>query len=70
LQLYAPLVSPGQYLVVEDTNLHGHPVLPFAPPGPMEALAEFLPAHPEFSIDKSREKFHTTFNPSGYLLKC
>ncbi len=69
LELYHGLVSKDSYLVVEDSNLNGHPVYSgFGQgPGPMEALKEFLPNHPEFVIDKSKEKFLMTFNPNGYL---
>lgn len=67
LELYAPMVSPGQYLIVEDTNLNGHPILPDYGPGPMEATDEFLTRHHEFERDFSREKFYFTFNPGGYL---
>jgi cephalosporin hydroxylase len=67
LRIYAPLVTPGCYLIVEDTNINGHPVHPFHGPGPMEALDEFLPHHPEFEVDETREKFMLTFNPRGYL---
>jgi len=67
LQLYAPLVTPGSYLIVEDTHFNGHPILPKFRPGPGEAVAEFLPSHPEFQVDGSREKFGMTFNPGGYL---
>lgn len=69
LAAYAPLVTPGCYLIVEDTAVNGHPVLPDHGPGPMEALAAFLPAHPEFEVDRGREKFLLTQNPSGYLRK-
>jgi len=69
LELYAPLVTPGCYLIVEDTNVNGHPVLQDFGPGPMEALRGFLRDHPEFSPDADREKFLFTFNPSGYLLR-
>jgi cephalosporin hydroxylase len=69
LRLYGPLVTPGSYLVVEDSNVNGHPVLPDFGPGPMEAIEEFLKADADFSVDRSREKYFLTFNPSGYLRK-
>jgi cephalosporin hydroxylase len=67
LRLYAPLVSPGSYLIVEDTNVNGHPVSRDFGPGPMEAVAEFLRRSEEFSVDRGREKFFLTFNPNGFL---
>jgi cephalosporin hydroxylase len=67
LEVWAPVVSKGSYLVVEDGNVNGHPVLPRYGPGPTEALQRWLPAHPEFVVDASREKFIHTFNPGGYL---
>jgi cephalosporin hydroxylase len=70
LRAYSPLVTPGDYLVVEDTNINGHPVRADHGPGPMEAVDEFLAGTDEFSIDESREKFFMTFNPRGYLRRC
>jgi cephalosporin hydroxylase len=67
LELFARHVPPGGYLVVEDSNVNGNPVLPDFGPGPAEALEEFLAGHPEFEADRSREKFLMTFNPGGYL---
>ena len=67
LALYGPLVTSGCYLIVEDTNVNGHPVYPLHGPGPMEAVQGWLPAHPEFEVDRRREKFMLTFNPHGYL---
>jgi cephalosporin hydroxylase len=69
LHAYAPLVTPGSYLVVEDTNLNGHPVESDHGPGPAEAVAEFLERNDAFVRDESREKFLLTFNPGGYLKK-
>lgn len=69
LQMYHSLVTKGNYLIVEDTNINGYPVLPDFGEGPMEALEEFLLMNDEFVIDKSREKFYLTFNPKGYLKK-
>jgi cephalosporin hydroxylase len=69
MRLYAPLVTPGSYLVVEDSNVNGNPVLPDFGPGPGEAIDAFLAESDEFEIDESREKYFLTFNPRGYLRK-
>lgn len=66
MEMYAPMVAVGNYLVVEDTNLNGHPVLPDFGPGPWEAVQAFLPRHSEFEIDYLREPY-ITFAPGGYL---
>lgn len=67
LRTYSPLVTPGSYLIVEDTNVNGHPVLVDWGPGPWEAVEQFLSEHPEFERDPRREKFLLTYNPGGYL---
>lgn len=67
MRLYCGLVTPGSYMIVEDTNINGHPAFWAHGPGPMEAVEEFLGSHPEFAADETREKYFFTFNPRGYL---
>jgi cephalosporin hydroxylase len=67
LQTYAPLVTIGDYLVVEDTSINGNPTYPDFGPGPMEATEEFLKINTHFKRDLSRQKFGLTFNPGGWL---
>ena len=67
LRLWADLVTPGSYLIVEDTNVNGHPVYPDFGPGPAEALEVFLAERNDFIVDRSRHKFLMTWNPGGYL---
>jgi cephalosporin hydroxylase len=67
LRAYGSLVAPGCYLVVEDTNINGHPVFPDYGPGPYEAVRQFLTESPGWTVDGSRERLLVTFNPSGYL---
>jgi cephalosporin hydroxylase len=67
LEVYAGLVPVGGYLIVEDSNIGR--IRKDLMPGPLEAIETFLPspAGSGFEIDRTREKFLITFNPSGYL---
>ncbi|MCK5268767.1 MAG: class I SAM-dependent methyltransferase [Spirochaetes bacterium] len=67
LNIYSKYVSKKSYIVVEDSNLNGYPVMPHWGEGPMEAIKEFMKDNKKFEIDKTREKFYMTFNPNGYL---
>ena len=67
LRLLSSVVSRGSYLIVEDTNVNGNPVLPEFGPGPREAVDAFLKSDRRFVADRSREKLLLTFNPDGYL---
>lgn len=69
LHAYSRYVSPGSYLIVEDTvidlfrsgdglgNVNG----------PLKAVEQFVREDSRFSIDLGRESFLLTFNPQGYL---
>ena len=65
------LVSPGCYLVVEDTTVDLSPIANvfYQQGGPLIAVAEFIAGHPEFLIDRRRERFLTTVAPYGFLYR-
>jgi cephalosporin hydroxylase len=76
LELYAPLVKKGSYLVVFDTAIEDIPedLFPDRPWGkgnnPKTAVWEFLKTNGRFEIDKDFEnKLLITVAPDGYL-KC
>jgi cephalosporin hydroxylase len=69
LEAYAPMVSQGSYLIVEDTHMDGVPTHPYFGPGPAAAVKTFLetPAGRGFFADEEREALIMTFNPGGWL---
>lgn len=69
LRLYSQLVTVGSYVIVEDTNVNGHPVRPDWGPGPTEAVELFLAETPSFRRDPSAEKHFLSFNQGGYLVR-
>jgi len=72
LERYAPLVTPGSYVVVFDTVM---PLVADAPragadwsdDNPLEAVRDFLSSHPEFEIDESPHRLGVTYCHSGFL---
>jgi cephalosporin hydroxylase len=76
LELYAPLVGRGSYLIVFDTVVEAMPdsFFPDRPWGqgdnPRTAVAAFLAANDRFEVDQEIEnKLLLTVAPGGYL-KC
>lgn len=75
LHAYADLAFPGNYVIVEDSNLNGHPLPPqmhsqTAGGGPFEAAVAFLAETDKFEIDRHYEtNFLFSYAPSGYLVR-
>jgi len=76
LELYAPLVSVGNYCIVWDTVVEDMPEgsTPDRPWGkgnnPKTAVWEYLKTHAEFEIDRDiQNKLLITVAPDGYLKK-
>jgi cephalosporin hydroxylase len=71
MKLLRPLLSSGDYLLVEDSCINGHPVLPKWGPGPYEAIEAYEEEFPnDYTHDVEREnKFGFTFAPNGFLIR-
>ena len=71
LRTWVPRLHAGDYLVVEDTIVNGHPVRPEHGPGPMEAIADYLAEAPGLlAHDAAREaKFGASFAARGHYIR-
>jgi cephalosporin hydroxylase len=68
MRLYSPFVTPGSYLIVNDTHLDYTGSIDNQP-GPMAAIREFMKDNKDFSLDPSRNRFVVSCNHSGFLKK-
>ncbi|MFN7925457.1 MAG: CmcI family methyltransferase [Bryobacteraceae bacterium] len=72
MELYAPLVTPGSYLVVMDgaqAHVWDTPrgKREWRDDNPLEAIARFLERHPEFEEDSRYTRTEVTSSPRGFL---
>ena len=68
MEAYAPVVTPGSYLLVQDGVIDTLDMLRNQRPGPLPAIRDFLRHHPDFEVDRWRcERFLITHHPSGWL---
>ncbi len=54
LDLYAPLVTPGSYCLVQDGVVDTLPFFRQHRPGPIPAIEEFLEKSTDFEVDEER----------------
>jgi len=71
LMLVKDVTLAGDYVIVEDSNINGHPVLPRFGPGPYEAIQAYEQRFPgDYEHDEHREnKFGFTFAVRGFLVR-
>ena len=68
LEIYAPMVTPGSYLLSQDGVIDVFRIFDDTQPGPLPANKAFLERHPEFSHDRERNnRFGLTHHPVGWL---
>jgi cephalosporin hydroxylase len=72
LELYAPLVTSGSYVVAADGIMEDLIDVPggkaeWAQDNPKVAVHEFLAVHPEFELDPEPSRLGVTYWPDAYL---
>jgi cephalosporin hydroxylase len=72
LNVYAPLVTPGSYMVVHDGAQEWVWDIPrgkaeWRGNGPLDAIREFLAENKQFCIDPHYVRFGITSSPDGFL---
>jgi cephalosporin hydroxylase len=70
LNAYADLVSPGCFLVVEDTICRWVEGTPVTDLGPLDAVEQFFPNNPEWVYDEAiHDLFPVSHHPFGWWRK-
>jgi cephalosporin hydroxylase len=67
MRLYSGFVTPGSYMIAEDTCFDAYPAFPEYGPGPATAVREFMAVNSDFEVDHSLERHLLTFVPGGFL---
>jgi cephalosporin hydroxylase len=70
LNAHVPHLRKDDYVVVEDTVINGHPILPGTRPGPWEAIQEYARENPGRLIPdvKRSTKFGSTAAIDGFFI--
>lgn len=69
LNAYGEFVTPGNYMIAEDSCFDYYPAWPEYGPGPATAVRDFMQTNTQFQIDRSQEKHLITFAPMAFLKK-
>lgn len=69
MRMLRDILRAGDYLIVEDGDINGHPVLPGWGDGPYEAVEQYFIEYPnDYERDEAREyAFGWTAAPRGFL---
>ena len=69
MEAYKDFVTPGSFMIAEDTCFDAYPAFPEYGPGPAQAVKSFMSKNNQFEIDRSWERHLISFAPGGFLRK-
>ena len=69
MQAYKQFVSPGNYMIAEDSCFDFYPAWPEFGPGPAAAVIKFMEGSQDFEQVRHHEKHLLTFAPIAFLRK-
>lgn len=67
LQAYSPFVTPGSYIIAEDSSFDYYPAWPEYGPGPAAAADRFVNETEGYEFDRTPEKHMLTFSPRAFI---
>jgi cephalosporin hydroxylase len=67
LDAYAPLVTPGSFVMVQDAIIDTMRHFRGDRPGPLGAIKGFLAQHPDYTFEDRARHFLVTHHPMGWI---